>query len=183
MFVTRAKALAFLTLFALALGGCGDDGDTPNSSSTKAPATVDSSQVEQGIEEDLSTSAVKVSGASCPSDVEKQKGATFTCSVKLSNGATGDVTVTQGAANTYTYAFKPGSVQVPGETADAAIEKSLAAQGAPNAVVNCPENIIVKVGTTVSCAVSGAQGMTNGTVTYTFSEANGTVDPESVDAT
>jgi hypothetical protein len=183
MFVTSATALSSLTLFALSLGGCGDDGDTPSSSSAKAPATVDSSQVEQGIEEDLSTSTVEVTGASCPSDVEKQKGATFTCSVKLSNGATGDATVTQGAANTYTYAFKPGSVQVPGETADAAIEKSLAAQGAPNAVVNCPQNIIVKVGTTVSCAVSGGQGMTNGTVTYTFSDANGTVDPASVEAT
>jgi hypothetical protein len=185
MFVKRTTGLASLALFALALGACGDDSDTQstNSSGAKAPATVDSSQVEQGIEEDLSTSTVEVTGASCPSDVEKQKGATFTCSVKLSNGATGDATVTQGAANTYTYAFKPGSVQVPGETADAAIEKSLAAQGAPNAVVNCPQNIIVKVGTTVSCAVSGGQGMTNGTVTYTFSDANGTVDPASVEAT
>ena len=183
MFVRTTTGLASLTLFALALGGCGDDGDTPSSGSAKPSATVDSSQVEQGIEQDLSTSTVKVTSASCPSDVEKKQGATFTCSVKLSNGATGDATVTQGVANTYTYAFKPGSVQVPGETADAAIEKSLAAQGAPNAVVNCPQNITVKVGTTVSCAVSGAQGKTNGTVTYTFSDENGTVDPSSVEAT
>jgi Domain of unknown function (DUF4333) len=174
MSVSKTAALTSLALFGLGLSGCGDD---------ESPATVDSTKVEQGIEQDLSTSAVKVTSASCPSDVEKQQGATFTCSVKLSNGATGKATVTQGAANNYTYAFKPGSVQVPGATADAAIEKSLAAQGAPNAVVNCPENIIVKVGTTVSCAVSGAQGAANGTVTYTFSEANGTVDPESVDTT
>src|SRR5215211_7343845 len=89
MFVRRPTGLASLALFALALGACGDDSDTQstNSSGAKAPATVDSSQVEQGIEQDLSTSTVEVTGASCPSDVEKQKGATFTCSVKLSNGA------------------------------------------------------------------------------------------------
>jgi hypothetical protein len=169
-----------LAILALGLSGCGDDDDADGGAAE--PATVDAAQVEQGIEEDLSTSAVKVTSASCPDDVAKERDATFTCSVKLSNGATGDATVTQGAANTYTYALKPGSVRVPGATADAAIEKSLAAQGAPDAVVNCPETIVVKVGTTVSCAVSGAQGAANGTVTYTFSDASGTIDPESVEA-
>jgi uncharacterized protein DUF4333 len=45
--------------------------------------------VEQGITEDLSTPSVKVSSAKCPSDVEAKSGATFTCSVTCSNGATG----------------------------------------------------------------------------------------------
>jgi len=46
--------------------------------------------------------------------------------------------------------------------------------------VTCPQNIIVKVGTTVTCNLSGAQGVAAGTVTFTFSEADGTVDPASV---
>jgi hypothetical protein len=82
--------------------------------------------------------------------------------------------------NQFTYELKPRSVQVPGDVADAAVEKQLAAQGIPSATVNCPQNIIVKVGTTVTCNVSGAQGVASGTVTFTFSSAEGTVDPSSV---
>ena len=164
---------SFLTLGA-APAGCG-------SGSSKEPATVDPAKVEAGLEQELSPSSVKVTSAKCPSDIEKQKGGTFTCSVKFSNGATGKAKVTQAGLDRYTYALKPGSVQIPGETADAAVEKSLAVQGIPDATVNCPENIIVKVGTTVTCDVSGGQGVASGTVTYTFSDANGTVDPSSVE--
>ena len=71
---------------------------------------------------------------------------------------------------------------IPGSAAAAQIEDSLAAQGAPNATVACPQNIIVKLGTTVTCDVSGAQGVAQGTVTFTFSEANGTVDACSLKA-
>ena len=109
-----------------------------------------------------------------------EKGDTFTCTVSFDNGATGKATVTQQGRNKYTYELKPGSVQVPGSTAEAAVEKSLAAQGAPNATVTCPANIIVKVGTTVTCDVSGAQGAASGTVTFTFSDDEGTVDSSSV---
>ena len=162
--------------------GCGG-GSSTQSTGTTAPSTqriVNAAQIEQGIENDLSTSAVKVTKVNCPSDVPVQKKATFTCGVSLSNGGTGKVTVTQEGANRYTYAFTPGSVQIPGSAAAASIEQSLAAQGAPNAKVSCPQNIIVKVGTTVTCNLSGAQGVATGTVTFTFSEANGTVDPASV---
>ena len=48
--------------------------------------------------------------------------------------------MTQGSRNEFTYELKPGSVQVSGATAEAAVQKSLAAQGAPNATVK------VKVG-------------------------------------
>ena len=82
----------------------------------------------------------------------------------------GKATVTQLGHNKYTYELKSGSVQVPGSTADAAVEKSLAAQGIPNATVTCPENIIVKVGTTVTCNISGASGVASSTVTFTFSD-------------
>ena len=173
---------------ALIAVGCGGSSAThgtatSTASTATAPSTqgiVNASEVEQGIEKDLSTSAVKMTAVSCPGDVPIEKGATFTCSVSLSNGGVGKVTVTQLGSNRYTYALTPGSVQIPGTTAAASIEQTLAAQGAPNAKVTCPQNIIVKVGTTVTCNVSGAQGVATGTVTFTFSEANGTVDPASV---
>jgi hypothetical protein len=94
--------------------------------------------------------------------------------------ATPKATVTQVGPNKFTYELKPGSVQVPGAVADAAVEKQLAAQGIPNATVNCPQNIIVKVGTTVTCDISGAQGAASSTVTLTFSNAEGAIDPSSV---
>jgi hypothetical protein len=169
----RALLAGVLAIAALSAGGCGSSDDEK---------TVDDAQVEQGIEDDLSTSSTKVTGAKCPSDVTVQKDATFTCTVTFDNGAGGKATVTQEGFNRYTYALKPGSVQIPGSTADAAVEKSLAAQGVPNATVNCPENIIVKVGTTVTCNVSGAQGIASGAVTFTFSSAEGTIDSSSVEA-
>jgi hypothetical protein len=172
-----ALALGALAVAALS-AGCGS---SSNDAATSAdPKTVDDAQVEQGIKDDLSTSSVKVTSAKCPSDVTVVKGDTFTCTIAFDNGATGKATVTQQGLNKYTYELKPGSVQVPGSTADAAVEKSLAAQGVPNATVNCPENIIVKTGTTVTCNVSGAQAIASGTVTFTFSNAEGTVDPASV---
>jgi len=180
--VSRSKATAAVVLGALTLAGCGGDDSKAADATTPSPTprTVDDAQVEQGIETDLSTASVKVTSAKCPTDVEAKSGATFTCNVTFSNGATGKATVTQAAPNQFTYELKPGSVQVPGEAADAAVETQLAKQGAPNATVNCPENIIVKVGTTVECNVSGAQGAASGTATFTFSSDEGTVDPSSV---
>jgi len=179
----------FLLVGALALVGCGSSTSpspatsTSSSSSSLAKASVNPAEVEQGITTSLSTSTVKVTSADCPSSIPSSIGQTFTCGVKLSNGGAGEVVVTQTGPNSFTYKFKDGTVQVPGATVDAAIEKSLAAQGAPNAVVNCPSNVIVKVGTTVTCAVSSANGKTNGSVTFTFSSANGSVDSSSVKQT
>src|SRR4051795_5903404 len=174
-----ALGAGLVALGALCAGGCGSSsGGSATGTQTK---TVDDTQIEQGIETSLSTSSAKVTSAKCPSDVPVQKGDTFTCTVTFDNAATGKATVTQQGLNKYTYELKPGSVQVPGATAEAAVEKSLAAQGAPNATVTCPENIIVKVGTTITCNVSGAQGVASGTVTFTFSDAEGTVDASSVE--
>jgi len=175
----RAALVAgLIAIGALCAGGCGSSsGGTATGAQTK---TVDDAQVEQGIETSLSTSSAKVTSAKCPSDVPVQKDDTFTCTVTFDNGATGKATVTQEGAGKYTYELTPGSVQVPGSTADAAIEKSLAAQGIPNTTVTCPNNIIVKVGTTVTCNVSGAQGVAGGTVTFTFSDAEGDIDTSSV---
>jgi Domain of unknown function (DUF4333) len=140
----------------------------------------DGELVGAGIKQDLSTASTQVTSAKCPTDVAVKQGGTFTCSVKFTNGATGKAKVTQLGGGRYSYELKAGSVQVPGATADNAIEKSLAAQGISDATVNCPETIIVKVGTTVTCNVSGAQGVASGTVTFTFSSAEGTVDQSSV---
>ena len=86
-------------------------------------------------------------------------------------------------ARTTTHTHSRRGQSIPGSAAEAAIERALAAQGAPNTKVTCPENIIVKVGTIVTCDLSSAQGAVGGTVTFTFSEANGTVDPASVKTT
>lgn len=186
----RATAAAGLVLVASTFSSCGSDGSNKTASAdgsseptatATAARTVDDAKVEAGIKEDLSTASTQVTSAKCPSDVPVEKGATFTCTVTFDNGATGKAKVTQLGGGRYSYELKSGSVQVPGETAEKAIEKSLAAQGIPNATVNCPETIIVKVGTTVTCNVSGAQGAASGTVTFTFSSAEGTVDPSSVE--
>ena len=182
--MSPATHLLAVALAALVLAGCGDDESKEAGAVTAtatARGTVDDAEVEKGIEEDLSTASAKVSSAKCPTDVEAKAGATFTCGVTFSNGATGKAKVTQVGPGQFTYELEPGSVQVPGEVADAAVEKSLAAQGAPGATVNCPANIIVKVGTTVTCDVSGAQGAASGSVTFTFSSAEGSVDPASVE--
>ena len=185
----RSLVVSAFVLGALAVTGCGSSSSSTSSSSastsTASPSStagkVNTAEVEQGIEKSLSTATVKVTSASCPSNIPSKVGQTFTCSVKLSNGASGDAVVTQTGPNSFTYQFKDGTMQIPGSSADAAIEKQLAAQGVPNAVVNCPSTIIIKVGTTVTCAVS--VGKANGSVTYSFSSANGTVDPSSVKQT
>jgi hypothetical protein len=172
----RAALLSVLALGAIAAAGCG--GDDNSSSTTAQTRTVDDQQIEQGIKQQLSTSDNAVTKVSCPADVEVQQGGTFNCSVTYANGATGKVTVTQKGANNYTYALKPGSVQVPGSTVEAEINKDLAAQGVKDPQSNCPDNIIVKTGTTVTCDVSSA-GAT-GSVMFSLS-ASGTVDSSSVE--
>lgn len=184
-------AAAAVAVGIVAVTGCGSSSNSTPSTRTSiktagptsapaAKATVNTAAVEEGIQSSLSTSGVKITSADCPSNIPSTVGHTFTCSVKLSNGGTGDVVVTQTGRNSFTYQFKNGTVQIPGSSADATLEKQLAAQGLPNAVVNCPTTIIVKVGTTVTCAVSSANGKANGSVTFTFSSDDGTVDPSSV---
>jgi Domain of unknown function (DUF4333) len=151
----------------LAGAGCGSD-------------TVDAGKAEQGIEDSsLTTSTSQITSASCPSDVEKQKGGTFTCDVKLSGGEA-QVTVTQTSDhNTFSYAYKPGSVVLEGSTVDKRLEQDLDDAGVKDAQVNCPSSVPVKTGTSVSCPMtlsSGAQA----TVSFEFSDSSGTVDSSSV---
>src|SRR6266576_2359647 len=105
---TGIVGLCVGAMFGFAVAGCGSSSSTTAPTSTASGRTVNQTQVEQGIEQSLSTSSVKVTSAKCPSNVSVQVGATFTCSVTLSNGGTGKVTVTQLGANHYKYAFAPG---------------------------------------------------------------------------
>ena len=100
---SAVASTAAVALSMLAASGCGSD-------------TVDASKAEQGIESSsLSNSTTEITSASCPSDVKKEKGGTFTCDVKLSGGGKAEVTVTQTSNhNTFSYAYKAGSVVLPG---------------------------------------------------------------------
>ena len=160
-------SVAVCLAFSVPIAACGS-----SSKPAAVPsATVDASTVESQIKQQLSSSGAEVTKAKCPSDVKSEKGATFKCSVTWSNGATGKVKVTQTSRNQFTCSVVSGSVQIPGATVDKSLEQSLAKQGAPNATVNCPENIIVKVDSTVTCDVSGAGGQASGTVTASPSAA------------
>ena len=141
----------------LATTGCGSDD------------TVDASKAEQGIESSsLSTSTTQITSASCPGDV------------KLSGGGKAQVTVTQASNhNTFTYAFKSGSVELPGSTVDKAVEQDLADAGIKGATVKCPATVPVKPGTTVTCPITTSGGR-QATVSFEFSDSSGTVDSSSV---
>jgi hypothetical protein len=71
-------------------------------------------------------------------------------------------------------------VQIPGASVEKELQAQLAKEGAPNAAVNCPDNIIVKVDSPVTCDVSGGGGKVGGSVTFTFSNAEGDIDSSSV---
>ena len=169
---SRRAAMAggfLLTLGVLATAGCGSD-------------TVDASKAEQGIENSpLSTSTTQITSATCPDDVKKEKGKTFTCDVKMSGGGKAQVTVTQASDhNTFSYAFKPGSVELPGPTVDKEVEQDLASAGVNDATVNCPDTVSVKEGTTVTCPITTSSGR-EATVSFAFSSSSGTVDSSSVE--
>jgi hypothetical protein len=66
----------------------------------------------------------------------------------------------------------------PGATAAAALQQQLARHGLPGARVTCTKALIVNVGTTNSCSLTGAGK--NGTVRFTFSSSHGGIDPASV---
>ena len=122
-----------------------------------------------------------MSSASCPNDVKKEKGKTFTCDVKISGGGKAQVVVTQTSNhNTFSYAFKAGSVELPGSTVDKAVEQQLASKGVSGATVSRPLPVKVQAGKTVTCPLTTSKGA-NGQVSFTFSNTSGTVDPSSVE--
>lgn len=170
MLISLTRA-AVVTAVLVIGAGCGDDEDE----------TVDAAQIEQQIQQSLSTTTTKVASVSCPDDVKSETGAKFTCSAKLDGGGSGKVQVTQTGESEFTYTFKPGTVQLAGETVDKRLEQQLAASGIPNASVECPGPVKVKPGTTVTCPVTGAGGGA-ATVSFEFTDASGSIDEASVEA-
>ncbi len=166
--MSRRQALVGVFMVA-ALVSCGDDD----------PETVDGNQIEQQIEQSLSTATAQVTSVSCPDDVESETGAKFTCNAKLQGGGAAKVSVTQTAATQFTYSFKPGTVELAGSAVDKALEQDLAASGIPDAVVNCPDPVKVKTGTTVTCPVAGTRGG-SGTISFQFTDDSGSIDESSV---
>jgi hypothetical protein len=155
------------------LGGCGDDDDS-------ASKTVDAGKVEQEIEQSLPAKTAKVTSVSCPDDAKNETGTKFTCRAKLSGGGSGDVAVTvTPSPSEFSYHFKPGTVVLAGASIDKALEQDLAANGAPNATVNCPAKITVKPDATVTCPVTGAGGGA-GSVSFEFSDAVGSIEGSAV---
>jgi hypothetical protein len=192
-FRIRAAAGCAAVAAAFLVAGCGSSststasaGNTAATSTSSTPATgsatrtVDTASVQSSIKKELSVPGAEVTTVKCPANVKAEVGGTFECSVGWSNGATGKVKVTQTTLHAYTSEPVSGSVQIPGATVEKSIQAQLAKQGAPNAQVHCPANIIVKVGSTVTCNVSSASGKANGTVSFAFSTAQGTVEPSSV---
>jgi hypothetical protein len=164
--VRRATTAVGLAV-ALATVGCGDD-------------TIDSAEVEAGIEQSLSSATAPVSSVSCPNDIEKEEGATFTCDAKLDGGGKAKVKVTQTSkGGDFTYSFKPGTVVLTDNTVEPALEKDLTASGLPDTTVDCPDTIKVKEGQKVTCTATGAGGRQS-QLTFTFSSADGTIDESSV---
>jgi Domain of unknown function (DUF4333) len=150
----------------MAMSGCGE-------------RTVDATQVEQEIGQQLSSATTQVKSVSCPEDVKSETGATFTCHAKLSGGGSADVQVAETQApDDFSYRFKPGTVELSGASVDKAIERNLEAEGIPNAAVKCPSVIKVKPGTTTTCPVQGARG--SGAVSFQFADASGSIEQSSV---
>ena len=163
----RLVAPTIVAVLVSAAVGCGSD-------------TVDADKAEAGIEQDLSSATAKVAGVTCPEDVEKKEGDTFTCDAKLEGGGKAQVTVTQtGKAGDFTYSFKPGTVELTDDAVEPVLEDSLAASGAAGAQVDCPETIAVKEGEQVACTATGSGGRQT-ELTFTFSSDDGTVDESSV---
>jgi hypothetical protein len=164
--VTRAITAVGLAV-ALASVGCGND-------------TIDAAEVEAGIEQSLSSATASVSSVSCPNNVEKAEGATFTCDAKLEGGGKAKVKVTQTSkAGNFTYAFKPGTVVLTDDAVEPVLEKDLTASGLPDTTVDCPDTIKVKEGEKVTCTTTGSGGRQS-QLTFTFSSDDGTIDESSV---
>jgi hypothetical protein len=164
----RLMSTVLVVALATVVLACGED-------------TVDAGKVEEGIQEDLSSATAQIVSVSCPDDVKKEEGKTFTCDAKLEGGGKAQVTVTQtDNRGNGTYAFKPGTLQLGDNSVEPALEESLAAKGVSDPQVDCPDLIPVKEGETVTCTATGAGGRT-GDVTFTWSSDDGTIDSSSVE--
>jgi hypothetical protein len=81
-----------------------------------------------------------------------------------------------GCANTNRVATL--NLETSGATVANTLEKQLAIKGFPSAKVTCAKTLVVDVGTTDTCRLSGAGS--NGTVHFTFKNYGGTIVLSSV---
>jgi hypothetical protein len=159
--------LALIASAPLLVIACGND-------------TVDSKQIEDQIKHQLTSATVPITSVSCPADVEKKQGNTFTCKTKLEGGGKAEVEVTQvNGHNQYTYAFKPGSLVITDSTLEPAVKKDLEARGLSISSVSCPQEIAVKPGETVTCTATTEKGAQT-KVTFTLT-SEGDVDDSSLE--
>jgi hypothetical protein len=70
--------------------------------------------------------------------------------------------------------------QSPGANAEATLQQQLAKQGVSNPQVTCARNLIVNVGTTTTCKLTGVEGKR--LVAFRFADKHGTVKLTSVRA-
>lgn len=163
---------------AALVAGCGDDS---SDGAAAGSGSVDTSRIEQQIESQLSGATVQIGSVSCPDDVAKEKGGTFQCKVKIQGGGAATAVVTQeDGNNSYSYAFKPGTLNVPGTAVEPVVEKELEAEGADVTAVNCPDNIVVKANSPVTCTAATASGAQID-VSFGFT-SEGEVDPSTVES-
>jgi hypothetical protein len=153
------------------LGGCG--GDKGNGK------TVDANKLEQEIENSVPGQTIKISSVSCPNDEENKADTKFTCNAKLSDGGSAKIAVTVTAPSKFSYNVKPGTVVLAGASIDKVLEQDLAANGVPDATVNCPDKVKVQPGTTVTCPAQGTGGGT-ANVSFQFTDATGSIEESSV---
>jgi hypothetical protein len=135
----------------------------------RAGGTVDSTSVENGIKRDLSTAA-EVKSAKCPDNVKSEDGANFTCDVTFTTGATGKTAVTEDSSKSFTYDLQNGSVRISGKAVAAQLKQVLDRQGIQSVTAQCPRTVAVKLNTALTC----------GSITFAFSNEDGTVDPSTV---
>ena len=169
-----------LVVVLVSLAGCGGSSSSTGSATTSGgPGTVDTSTIEQQIESQLSGPTVTITSVSCPSDVQKKKGGTFDCTAQIKGGGTATVVVTQvNGINRYTYAFKPGTLKIPGSAVEPVVQQSLQKEGVNVTGVTCPSTIIVKTDSPVTCTATTQSGAQID-VTFTLS-STGEVNPSSV---
>ena len=165
----RALGVALAIALGAAALGCGDE-------------NLDTEEVEQGIEQDLSSSTAQIASVSCPADVKKEKGEQFTCDAKLEGGGKAQVTVTQtDDRGNAVYAFKPGTMELADDAVEPVIEESLEARGVEGVQVACPSLMPVADGESATCDATGAGGR-SGQITFTWSSDDGSIDDSSVEA-
>ena len=128
---------------ACALAACGD-------------ATIDDERGERFIRGVVAEQiGARVEAVTCPEDVKRKKGTTFTCAVTGADGSKGDVLVTQRDDEGASLLVNAPFLHM-GE-AETVMRKQIAKQAKVDDVaVACPEIVVLKKGALFRCRVTSA---------------------------